>query len=179
MFARKFHQIAADLIELPRRCKEDFILRQVSPQQQQVEIGPPAAEPVQQRVAKQIRVHGKAAGAGAGAIAQHALRRQDLRRIPPFNPIGHGETWIVGVELDAVAVSGKAAQAEELIGVERLAMPETANDFVARLWRRGAPPGSPFLRERLQPDPRPVILYRRALAADVDAAIVVLLPALR
>src|SRR4029077_15746469 len=37
----------------------------------------------------------------------------------------------------------------------------------------------PFLRERLQPDPRPMILYRRALVVDVDAAIVVLLPALR
>jgi len=136
MFAREFHQIAGDLIELPRRCKEDFILRQVSPQQQKVEIGPPAADTVQQRVAKQIVMHGKAAGAGAGAIAQHALRRQDLRGILPFNPIRHSEIWIVGVELDAVAVNGKAAQAEELIGVERLAMPETAHGFGARLWRR-------------------------------------------
>lgn len=136
MAARKFHQIAGDLIELPRRHQADFILRQVRPQQQQVEIGPPAAETLEQRVAKQIGVHGKAGGAGAGAIAQHPLRRQDLRRILPFNPIRHGETWIVGVELDAVAVNGKAAQAEELIGVERLAMPETAHGFSARLWRR-------------------------------------------
>jgi hypothetical protein len=81
MPAREFQQIARDLIELPGRRKEDFILRQVGSQQQQVEIGAPATQTMQQRVAKQIRVRGEAAGTGAGAIAQHALRRQDFRRI--------------------------------------------------------------------------------------------------
>ena len=112
--------------------KEEILCGKLAAQQHDVVIDPPAAEPMQHGIAKQIGMEGEAAPADAIPVSQNVIGRPDFIGIPPDDPVRNSDGGIVGEEFDVVAVIHETPHAHELIGAERAAVPEETH----RLWTK-------------------------------------------
>jgi len=131
MRTRKFHDRVGVVVLLAHEIHGRR--RQFVAQQRSIRVHPPAAEPIEQEQPKQIGVERRTARPRSPPIDQHGLGRQNIACVHGGDPGWKAVVAFIGEQFDGVSALDERGEAQQQIGVERRAVPETPDNLGHRL----------------------------------------------